>query len=149
MINLAEALSWIPPEYRGRTLRPYYTPITTAAAIGVGGAADLTTPLQNVAAFLLMEIVGRVYTVAAPDVSVPDPSLTAWVRFSSGDDLTNGAMPWAAIIGSLTNPNAGSGGLVAPRLVSGGSIITVSAASYGATAYLVRLSFGGINIFNT
>jgi len=149
MLNLVEARSWLPAELQSRTMRPYYTPLTTAAAIGIGGAADITTPLQNVAAFLLMAILGRVYTVAAPDVSVPDPSLTAWVRFSSGDDLTNGPVPWAAVIGSLTDPNAGIQGLVAPRLVSGGSIVTVAAASYGATAYLARLTLVGLNIYNS
>ena len=149
MLNLSEARSWLPPDLQGRVQRPYYLPLTTAAALGAGATTTLSTSFQNVSAFLIIAIVGRVYTVAAPQTSLPDPGLTVQVQFSSGDDMTFGAVPWSAIIQSAIDPNPGQSGLIAPRLVPGGSNISITLADYDATAYLIRLALCGLNIYST
>lgn len=148
MLNVTEARSWLPEELKGRIMRPYYLPLTTPAAIAALGTAVLSTSFQNVAAFLMTAIRGRVYTVAAPQTAVVSPPFVASVNFSSGDEMTFGAVPFSHIILNDTDPNDGLGGLVSPRLVPGGSNINVTLTSIdGATAYLVRLTLCGFNIY--
>jgi len=148
--NYETFLSFLPPELRNRQVRPYYIPLTTPAA-GLGGAAtvQLTTPLQNVAAYLLCAIVGRVYTGAAPQVSIADPGITVEGRFSAGDDLTFGAVPWSCLIDSGGNASESPGGLVIPRLVPGGSNIALTLVNYTAVAYNVRLGLVGVNVYSS
>lgn len=142
-------LSFLPEELRGRVMLPKYIPITTLQALGATGTADLSTPLNNVAAFLLTGIVGRVYTTAAPETSIADPGLTIDVRFSSGDDMTDNPVPFSAVVQSAGSPNGSPYGLVAPRLVPGGSTIGVTLTNYSGVANLnVRLGLVGIEIFS-
>jgi hypothetical protein len=148
MLNLTEAKSWLPPELQQRTMRPYYLPLTTPAAIAALGVLPLSTSFQNVSAFLLTAIHGRVYTAAAPQTTITDPPFAVTVNFSAGDEMTFGAVPFSSVIQSAGDFNAGQAGLVAPRLIPGGSNITVTLTSYdGAIAYLVRLALCGINIY--
>lgn len=142
-------LSFLPEELRGRKMRPYYLPLTTAAALTGGNSVQLTTPLQNVSAFLLLGISGRVYTVAAPETSVGDPGLTLDIRFSAGEDMTFGAVPWSALVNDQGSPNGQPFGLTIPRLVPGGSNISTTLANYTGVDYLVRLGLQGVNIFSS
>jgi len=143
-------LTFLPEELRGRQLRPYYIPLTTPAA-GLGGAAtvQLTTPLQNVAAYLLCGIYGRVFTAAAPQTSIGDPGLTLECRFSAGDDLTFGAVPWSALVVDQGSPNSAPDGLVIPRLVPGGSNIAITLVNYSGVAVNIRLGLAGINVYSS
>lgn len=142
-------LTFIPEEMRGRQMRPYYLPLTTGTALSAPGSTELTTPLQNVAAFLLLGIVGRAYTTAAPETSIPDPGLTLEARFSAGDDMTFGAVPWSAVVDDAGSANRTPAGLVIPRLVAGGSNISLTVSNYSGVANInVRLGLQGINIYS-
>jgi hypothetical protein len=131
-------------------MRPYYLPLTTPAAIVANGTGALSTSFQNVSAFLLIAIFGRVYTAAAPQTPIANPPFTVQVNFSSGDEMTFGAVPWASVIQGASDPNGGLEGLVAPRLIAGGSNVTLTLANFdGATAYLARITLCGINIYSS
>lgn len=149
MLNsYASILSFLPEEMRERQLRPYYLPLTSAAGgLGIAATIQLTTPLQNVAAYLLTAIVGRVHTAAAPIASIADPAVLIDVRFSAGDDMTFGPVPWSAIVDDAGNLNATPGGLVIPRLVPGGSNVAITLINYSGVAYTVRLGLVGINVY--
>lgn len=141
--------SFLPAELRNREMRPYILPLTTTTALAAAGSTELTTPLQNVAAFLLTGITGRVYTTGAPETSIADPALTIQVRFSSGDDLTFGAVPWSSLVNDAGSPNGHPFGLVVPRLVAGGSNISLTLTNYSGVAnYNVRLGLQGVNIYS-
>jgi len=149
MMNFYDTLlSFLPAELRSRQLRPYYIPLTT---LNLGGAAtvQLTTPLQNVAAYLLGDIVGRVYTPAAPNVSIADPGLILEGRFSAGDDLTFGAVPFSAVVNCAGSPNGTPHGLIMPRLVPGGSNIALTLTNYSGVVYSIRLGLVGINVYSS
>ena len=141
-------LSFLPAELRSRQLRPYYIPLNTAA-LGAAATVQLTTPLQNVAAYLLGAIVGRVFTPAAPNVSIADPGLIIEGRFSAGDDLTFGAVPFSALVDCAGSPNATPGGLIIPRLVPGGSNIALTITNYSGIIYSIRLGLVGINVYSS
>lgn len=142
-------LTFLPVQLRGNQMRPYYLPLTTTAALTGGGTATLTTPLNNVAAFLLLGITGRVYEAASPQTSVADPGLTIDLGFSSGDDATFGPVPLGSLVDIPASPNSNPGGLTIPRLVAGGSNIQVVLANYTGTDYLVRLGLDGVNVYSS
>lgn len=150
MLSTYQAIqSFLPPELRGREMRPYILPLTTPAALAAAGTVELTTPLQNVAAFLLTGITGRVFTTGAPETSIADPALTIQVRFSSGDDLTFGAVPWSSLINDQGSPNGTPFGIPIPRLVAGGSNISITLTNYSGVPNLnVRLGLQGINVYS-
>lgn len=147
MYDLEAARSWLPVAYQGRTLRPYYLPGTQTVANGTSETLSYT--LQDVAAFLVVALIGRVYTAAAPATYIQGPALTIDFRFASGDACTNGAVGWGTLVSSPDNYNAGVGGLVAPRLVSGGATLQAIVSNYSGTDYVCRLDVAGWNVYNT
>lgn len=148
MLNFEAIRSFLPTELRDRVILPYYMPLTTAAALASGASVQLSTPIQNVAAFQLVAIVGRVYTAGAPNVAIADPATDVTVQFSSGDNMTNGAVPWSAIVTTPGSANVGLQSLIAPRIVPGGSNITLTLANYSGVAYLYRLALVGNNVYS-
>ncbi len=140
-------LSFLPDEYRMRVLRPYYLPLNTAAPVVSGTTVPLSTPLQNVAAFLFLGIVGRAWLTASPETSIVDPALTVTTRFSSGDNLDTGPLPWSAVIDCQGAGAPIPGGLAIPRLVAGGSTIELEFANYAGADMNWRLSLCGVNVY--
>lgn len=149
MFDLQAARSWLPVEYQGRVLRPYYLPGVTPSDIASGSSYTFSYTLQDVAAFLVVALVGRVWASATPATYIQGPALTLDFRFASGDAMTNGAVGWSTIVSSPDNYNAGVGTLVAPRLVSGGSTLQGIVANFAGTAYTIRLDVAGWNVYNS
>jgi len=148
--NLQALQTYIPPELQKRRMRPSYYPLVTTAILAANASVTLSVSMQNVSAFLLTRITGKVYA-AGSDAGVADPPFTVEVKFTSQEDLTNGATSWGSIVGTDASPSQSSGGaLEIPRLVPGGSSISVVLVNYSpaATSYFARLTLGGPNIFN-
>lgn len=148
MYDLQTARSWLPVEYQGRVMRPYVMPGTYVGLAG-GASTTITYTLQNVAAFLVVALVGRIYEAATPETPVSYPPFTLDFRFGSGDALTDSPAIWSGLVVSASDYNAGLGGLVAPRLISGGASLQAIIAHYGATTYSVKLDVHGWNVYNS
>jgi len=148
--NLQALLTFIPPELHDRRMRPSYYPLVTTAILAANATVTLALSMQNVSAFLLTRITGRVWALAS-DAGVADPPFTVEFKFTSQEDLTNGATNWSSIVGTDANASQASGGVLEiPRLVPGGSSISAVLVntSPAATSYFARLTLGGVNIFN-
>jgi hypothetical protein len=140
-------LSFLPDEYRSRVLRPYYLPMNTDTPLATGGTRPLSTSLQNVAAYLLVGIVGRAWLTGTPETSISDPALTVTTRFSSGDNLDTGPLPWSAVIDTAGNGANVPSGLAIPRLIAGGSTITLDFANYAGADMNWRIALAGVNVY--
>ena len=149
MQNYEAYLSFLPEELRSRQLRPFHMPLATAAALASGTNIPLTTPVQNVSAFLLIAFAGRAWTAAAPQTAVPGVALTITTQFSSGSNLDSGPLPWNAVVDDAGSPNSRPGGLVIPRLIPGGSTISCTIANYSGVGLNILLGLVGINVYDS
>ncbi|KKM21391.1 hypothetical protein LCGC14_1635850 [marine sediment metagenome] len=143
-----EILSFLPPEYRSRILRPYYYPLETEAPVATGTTIPLSTSFQNIAAFLLVGIVGRVWATGVPETSLADPAIFVQTRFSSGDNLDDGPLLWSTVIDVQAAGAPIPGGLAIPRLIAGGSTITMNFTNFFGADKNWHVDLCGVNVYS-
>lgn len=150
LFTIEEADRELSPDIRSNTKTPYYEPLQGGAAIAGGSSNGASVTLQNVAAFQLFALVGRVWIDGAPETAIQDPPLTIQAQVASGSFITDGAGLWGSVVVSPASYNAGLGGLPAPITIGGGQTFSITVTSYAlvGTLYWWRLDLVGRNILN-
>lgn len=134
---------YLPPEYRGRP-KDFFTYATSFLPIAAGVAATQTIQVNTDADFLMVMANGIAREDVAAATFRANPALTVTIETTgSGRLLQNQALDWDTFFGTAQLP----GILPYPKIIDGGSTISVRLTNNGADALNVRVAFNGVKIY--
>lgn len=134
---------YLPNELRGRP-KDFFTYSTSFLPLAAGASASQTIQINSDSHFLIvMAALTARLDVAAATFS-PDPPLTAEIQTSgSGRLFQNEPTDVRNVFGSAELP----GILPYPKVIDGGSTVTVRLASLGTADLNIRVAFLGLKIY--